>query len=281
MHADGSSRQGFVVGGAYRLEHEIGRGGMASVHAARHLTTSELVAVKLLETHDGDDPMARRRFTREAANAMRIVHPLAVRTLAVGEGDSYAWMAMEYVHGRTLHAVVESDGCCEPSTVVAYVQQAADVLDHVHRLGIVHRDVKPGNIMITDRDPLACVRLLDFGLARELGNTAHDITIQGTAAGTPGFMAPEQRAGLQPDRRADVFSLAAVAAFLLAGRMPVASWALPLRPEMFGRRRRWSDAVDRVLSDALTADPVARTGSAGAFATAFARAVQSNLTGPP
>ncbi len=251
---------------------------MASVHAARHLSTGEIVAVKLLGTHADDDPVARRRFTREGANAMRIVHPFAVRTLAVGEGDTYAWIAMEYVRGRTLHSIVEAGGCCSPATVVGYVQQIAEVLDHVHGLGIVHRDVKPSNIMVTGETQKSCVRLLDFGLARELGNSAHNITMQGKAAGTPGFMAPEQRSGLQPDRRADVFSLAAVAAFLLAGRMPVASWALPLRPEMFGRRRRWSEAVDGALSAALAADPAARTASAGGFATAFRHAVATHFS---
>jgi serine/threonine-protein kinase len=246
---------------------------MATVYRALSLVDGRAYAVKVLEPRGEDDQLARRRFTREATNAMRIAHPYAVRTLSVGEGQQFAWLVMEYVEGETLQSFVEANGCCEPATIVAWVRQLASVLDHVHALGIVHRDVKPANVMLQAAEGARRVRLLDFGLARDFGLDSQAITMQGTASGTPGFIAPEQRSGLAPDHRADVFSLAAVAAYLLAGRLPVAAWALPLRPEMFGRRRRWSEAVDLALSEGLAVDPTHRPASAGAFARRLGEAL--------
>jgi serine/threonine-protein kinase len=255
--------RGTLIAGQYRLEEVIGRGGMGIVHSAVGTHDGQRYAVKLLRGADGADAMARRRFAREASNALRINHPNAVRTFAVGEQDDFAWMVMELIEGRSLNQVLEREGRCEPDMVVAWIRELADVLDFVHALGIIHRDVKPGNVMVTGAGIGARIRLLDFGLSRDLDNAAHVITRDGRAAGTPGFMAPEQRLGLPPDCRADVFSLAAVAA-----------WALPLATPMFGKRRRWPAAVDAVLSAALTRDPVARTPTAGAFAASLAVAAR-------
>jgi serine/threonine protein kinase len=267
------SDYGLLVGGRFLLGEIIGRGGMGVIHAAQGQHDGRRYAVKLLRAADGIDSMARRRFTREASNALRITHPNAVRTFAVGEQPDYAWMAMEFVDGRSLHQWVESEGRCEPALASAWIQQLADVLSHVHGIGIVHRDVKPSNVMVSGSGLEARLRLLDFGLARDVDNAAHVITRDGRAAGTPGFMAPEQRLGLPADSRADVFSLAALAAFILAGRMPVAAWAKPLETRMFGRRRRWPDPVDAVLSRALWPDPRQRTGNVQEFATEFARVI--------
>jgi serine/threonine protein kinase len=274
QRAPATDRLNLVLGGTYRLDEVLGEGGMATVYRASNLADGRPYAVKVLEPRGSDDALARRRFTREAINAMRIAHPHAVRTLSVGEGQAFAWLVMEYVAGVTLQAHVERSGCCDPATVAAWITQLASVLDHVHTLGIVHRDVKPANVMLVANTEAPSLRLLDFGLARDFALDSQAITMQGTAAGTPGFIAPEQRAGLAPDHRADVFSLAAVAAYLLAGRLPVAAWALPLRPEMFGRRRRWSDPIDTVLAHGLAIDPAHRPASAGAFAVAFSAAVQ-------
>ena len=128
--------------------------------------------------------------------------------------------------------------------------------------------------MVSGSGASAHLRLLDFGLARDVENAAHEITRDGRAAGTPGFMAPEQRLGLPADARADVFSLAALAAFILAARMPVAAWAKPLATRMFGRRRRWPESVDAVLSGALAPDPRQRTAGVTTFAADFEEAVK-------
>ena len=261
---------GMLVGGRYLLGDVIGRGGMGVIHVASGQHDGNTYAVKLLRAADGADSMARRRFAREASNALRISHPNAVRTFAVGEQADYAWMAMEFVNGCSLHRWIEQNGRCEPHTAAVWIAQLADVLAHVHLLGIVHRDEKPSNVMISGAE----LRLLDFGLARDMDNAAHVITRDGRAAGTPGFMAPEQRLGLPPSARADVFSLAALAAFLLAGRMPVAAWAKPLETRMFGRRRRWPDVVDEILTRALAPDPMTRTATTVEFSDAFAQAVK-------
>jgi len=264
---------GYVLDSRYRLDEQIGAGGMGTIYRATCLDDGSTCAVKVLGAADGIDSDARRRFTREASNALRIRHPHAVRTFAVGERSDMAWMAMELLPGRTLNELITQEGRSDPKVAAAWIQQLAGVLDAVHAMGIVHRDVKPANVMLTGRGVDAHLRLLDFGLARDVGNVAHAITRDGKAAGTPGFMAPEQRYGGPPDGRADVFSLAALAAYLLVGRMPVASWALPLTTRMFGRIRRWPDEVDLVLTAALDPDPALRTRTAGDFADAFSTAV--------
>ncbi len=201
--------------GRYSLVAELGRGGMGVVYLAREVKLDRLVALKLLPPSLASRPEARERFLREARVAARLTHPNIVPIFAADESGAFVYFAMAYVRGETLSARVARTGALPAADVARIVREVAWALAYAHAQGIVHRDVKPDNILLeegTDR-----VLVADFGIARSAESTVSD---PGRLAGTPAFMSPEQAAGDRLDGRSDLYSLGLVAHFALTGDLP-------------------------------------------------------------
>jgi eukaryotic-like serine/threonine-protein kinase len=202
------------LAGRYRLERELGRGGMAVVHLAHDTVLDRRVAVKLLSEGSRGDPDLRARFLREGRLAAALAHQNVVRVFDTGDDGEQPYLVMEYVEGRSL-AEVRRQGALDPEAVVSLGRQACAGLAHAHQAGIVHRDVKPQNLLLQDDGVL---KVADFGIAR--GSSGATITVAGTLLGTVGYMAPELVAGASATVASDLYALGAVLYELLAGRPP-------------------------------------------------------------
>lgn len=200
--------------GRYQALEELGSGAMGVVYLCVDPRLARPVAVKVLKESDFMTPAEREqyhaRFRREAEAAGGLHHPGIVQVFDIGP----SYMVMEYLEGRSLSKALRAGVTLRVPAIVGLVQQVADAVDHAHRHGIVHRDVKPANIMLADG---GAVKVLDFGVARL---EASNLTAIGTVVGSVRYMAPEQMMGHPVDGRADVFSLAAVAYELLTGHSP-------------------------------------------------------------
>ncbi len=261
-----------VFGDRFRVDALLARGGMGVVYYGTDLQEQRRCAVKVLPRKPEADDVAHRRFAREAAHAGQIRHAHVVEVFAAGTEAELGWLAMELVEGPTLLQLVEKTGPLDARVAARFVQPLAEALGAAHALGIVHRDLKPSNVVIEQRDAHERLVLLDFGISRTVNLASSIITSVGTVMGTPAFMAPEQREGHEPDVRTDVFALAVLSAWMLAGRIPVSAWGSALTTEMFGSVRPWSPAMEHVLRSALEPEPLQRTSSAAAFAEAFIEA---------
>src|SRR6185436_4641235 len=189
--------------GQYRLETKIGQGGMGVVYKAWDTRLDRRVALKVLRPEQLNDPDRRQRLFREARAASGLIHPNIVTVHDIGSDRNIDFIAMEHVEGRRLDQIIPATGL-PARQVLAYATQIAGALAGAHAAGFVHRDLKPGNIIIT-REGL--VKLLDFGLARKfrLGDSGGTLTLDGEIAGTPAYMSPEQIRGEPIDHRSDVF----------------------------------------------------------------------------
>jgi serine/threonine-protein kinase len=209
--------------GQYRLGRRLGGGGMGEVFAAEHRLLKRPCAVKLIRPDRAADDTFVRRFEREAAAAARLTHPAAVQVYDYGRADDGTfYYVMEYLPGRTLDELVRVAGPLPPARAVLLLRQVCGALAEAHSLGLVHRDVKPGNVMVCDLGGRAdAAKLLDFGLVVATDDADTRLTAAGGLLGTPAFMSPEQARGaadLTP--ASDLYSLGATAYFLLAGRPP-------------------------------------------------------------
>ena len=202
-----------LAAGRYRIERELGHGGMATVYLAHDEKLERPVAVKLLAEHLADDEEFRARFVREARLAGRLSHPNIVGVYDAGEVEGRPFIAMEYVSGSSL----ADAGRLPAERVVELGVQACAGLQHAHDAGLVHRDVKPANLLVGDDGVL---KIADFGIARAAESTRH--TQAGTLLGTAAYVAPEQIAGEDAAPAADIYSLGAVLYELLTGRPPYA-----------------------------------------------------------
>lgn len=208
-----TSRSGTRVG-PYEIEEELGRGGMGVVYRARDVRLDRSVVLKFLSPELSTDEIAKERFVQEARAASSLDHPHICTVHEIGETEEgQVYIVMSYYEGRTLEERIV-DGPADPGQVVDWARQMVRGLSAAHRSGIVHRDVKPGNLMLTD-DGL--IKILDFGLAKSVGQ---DLTRSGSTLGTVTYMSPEQARGEAVDRRTDYWSLGAVLYELLAGRPP-------------------------------------------------------------
>jgi serine/threonine-protein kinase len=185
--------------GRYQVLNRIARGGMGTLYLAWDPKLDRHVAIKVL-TDDNDD--LRERFSREARSAARLHHPNIVTIFDVGEYDGQPFIAMEYIQGETLATLIKERAPLPTVRRLEIIEQLADGLAFAHRIGIIHRDVKPANIMIT-RD--GAVKILDFGIAR-IGSSS-SMTMTGMLIGTLSYMSPEQGAGRPADNRSDVFAV--------------------------------------------------------------------------
>ena len=205
--------------GPYRVESRIGSGAMGAVYGARDPQTGRMLAVKTLAlSRDADSAAfdeARLRFEREAQAAQRLTHPDIVAILDSNEEQGLAWIAMEYLPGRDLTHYTAPGGLLPVTRVLRIAARVADALAYAHSRGVVHRDVKPANVMVDlDTDS---VKVTDFGIARIVDTSR---TRTGMVLGTPSFMSPEQMVGLRVDGRSDLYSLGVMLFQLLCGRLP-------------------------------------------------------------
>ena len=222
---------GMVLRGKYEILDKIGAGGMASVYRARHLAFDEVCAIKVVAARLADDEDFLRRFRNEAVVARRFQHPHAVRVddLDTTE-DGRPFIVMEYVEGPNLREVVRREGALGLRRALTIARQVASALSAAHQLGIVHRDIKPDNILLSGTGPAEAAKVLDFGIAKVkegfFGGGDHVATRTGAVVGTPQYISPEQalgRRGDELDGRADLYSLGVVLYEMVTGRLPFES----------------------------------------------------------
>ena len=205
-----------LLAGRYVLERLLGRGGMAMVYAGRDRRLDRQVAVKVVPVAV-TEPVGRARFVREARSAAGLCHPNAVAVFDAGEADGYLYIVMELVEGRSLANVLAEAEPLEPSQATAIAASVLAALGQAHAAGIVHRDVKPSNIMVSYG---GTVKLLDFGIARRLDDLAGEVTAAGEIVGTPTYLAPEQIEGRPTSPATDVYAVGVVLFEMLAGVAP-------------------------------------------------------------
>jgi serine/threonine protein kinase len=262
----------------YLLEKLVGVGGMAAVFRARDERLGRVVALKLL----AGDEVVQKRFTREARAIAAVDHPHIIPVYEAGEAGGVLFIAMRFVAGDDLRTLVSREGGLRPRRAAAFISPVASALDAAHAAGLVHRDVKPAN-MLVDVGPgrPEHVYLSDFGVARGM-LTSSGLTRAGQFLGTPDYAAPEQINGEPVDGRADQYALGCVAYTLLSGSVPFrrdvpmavlyAHLSAP-PPRLTAVRPDLPGAVDRVLARALAKAPDERYGSCGAFADALREAL--------
>ena len=253
----------------------VARGGMAEVWEGHDEILSRPVAVKVLQAHLASDGVFLERFRREAVTAARLAHPCVVSTYDTGVDDGTAYIVMELVRGETLRRLLTDNGPLDAQLAVTIAKQIADALAEAHRAGLVHRDVKPANVLLVD-DPWGGVRVkvTDFGIAKASEGLGTDLTRTGTVLGTPKYLSPEQIRGLEPDARADLYSLGVVLFEMLAGEPPysastdMATAFAHLNdriPTLSSLAPGVPPALERLVNDLLAKNPDERVPSATAL----------------
>ena len=205
-----------TLGGRYRIERELGRGGMAKVFLGTDTVLGRTVAVKVLAPQYADDDSFVQRFRREAQAAASITHPNIVSVFDTGSDDGVHFIVMEYVEGRTLAEILAGGGRILPDRAIDIAIDVDRALEAAHARGVIHRDIKPGNIML---DPRGSVKVTDFGIAR-VTTTADTVAQTAAIMGTAAYLSPEQAQGLPNDGRSDIYSLGCVLFEMVTGRPP-------------------------------------------------------------
>src|SRR6184192_2379776 len=211
------------IAGRYRLEGRLGFGGMSTVHLALDVRLERAVAVKLIAEHLAEDPTFVSRFKREAQAAARLVHPNIVQVFDSGQDEltGQYFIVMEYIEGSSCAEILRDDGWVEVEEAISIIAQACEGLHYAHRHGVVHRDVKPGNLL---RAREGQVKLADFGIAKATEQSS--ITQVGSVLGTAAYLAPEQARGEEAGASADLYALGVVTYQLISGRLPYEAGSL-------------------------------------------------------
>ncbi|HEX5954820.1 MAG TPA: serine/threonine protein kinase [Solirubrobacterales bacterium] len=280
-----------VIFAGYRIERVLGRGGMGVVYLATELGLERRVALKVIRNDIADDERFRERFRSESRTAASIEDPRVVTVYAAGERDGLAYVAMRYVSGVDLQRLTAARGPLSPERAAAVIEQVGEGLDAVHAAGLVHRDVKPANVIVAEdepdrEDPKAF--LTDFGLARTVASTS-GLTATGEVIGTVDYMAPEQIQAERVDARADVYALGGVLFFAITGAVPFSAgessakmWAhLNEPPPSASSRGSGRGVLDPVIRRAMAKDPGRRYPSAGDLGRAAVAAVQGEAVTQP
>lgn len=259
--------------GGFMIESVAGRGGMGVVYRARQRQPQRRVALKVIAPELADDPAFRARFEREWTIAAQIEHPNVIPVYAAGEERGILFIAMRFVDGTDLRSVIARDGRLEPNRAVPIVDQVAQALDAAHSSGLVHRDVKPANILIATTGGRHHVYLTDFGLTRPAdASTGLTVTGAGALVGTIDYIAPEQARGEPVDARTDVYALGCVLFQALTGTLPfpadndlakLFAHATQDAPTLRERAPEVPAAFEAVVARAMAKDPADRYPSAG------------------
>jgi len=260
---------GTLFAGRYRLIEEIGRGGMGKVLKALDTKVRAKVALKVVRSDIRERPKMIERFRNELKLARQITHKNVCRMYDLGEEEGTVFISMEYVSGESLDKIIHMTGPLPPETVFNYCRQAAEGLAEAHKLGVVHRDLKPHNIMI---DEAGTVKIMDFGIA--LSIETKGLTKDGALIGTPEYMSPEQAQGKNVDNRSDMYSLGIVMYEMLTGKVPFTGdtpFAIALRqkdeapvPPM-ALDDRILESLNNIILKCLEKDPAKRYQSAEEF----------------
>ena len=266
-----------VLSGRYEIGERLGSGGMSNVHRATDRILERTVAVKILAEHLSDDERFVARFRREALAVAKLIHPNIVQVYDTGVDEGRHYIVMEYVEGRSGAQILQSQGSLDAETAAEIGIQACAGLDYAHRRGIIHRDVKPGNLMIVG-GPVGggahlAVKLTDFGIARAIEQTR--ITQVGSVVGTAAYLSPEQVRGEEATPATDVYALGVVLYQFLTGRLPYEGSTLaelavrqqnerPLPPSAYNDEV--PEPIGLAVLRALEGDPSRRYASADELA---------------
>jgi serine/threonine-protein kinase len=266
-----------VLGGRYELKRKLGSGGMATVYEAHDGLLDRAVAVKLLRSDALSEGVARQRFAAEARAAASLTHPYAVAVYDVSSADEQPFIVMELVRGRTLEDVLADNGELGEAQAVSVGSQVLAALHAAHLRGLVHRDVKPANILLPDGvvpsspDRLPGAKLADFGIAKAIEDTAAGLTRVGQVIGTPRYLSPEQVSGQRATPKSDLYATAVVLYEMLAGRAPferdsALGLAMAHRddepPPLVDHRSDVNPGLAAVVHRALSKDPAQRPADA-------------------
>ena len=273
------------IGGRYRLDRRLGAGGMSTVFLAIDTVLERQVAVKLLAEHLADDEVFVQRFRHEALAAARLQHPNIVQVFDSGaDAASHRhYIVMEYVDGPSCSDLLREHGQLGVEDTVRIVVEACHGLDYAHRAGVIHRDVKPGNLLISNET--GAVKLADFGIAKAAEQTR--VTQVGSVLGTAAYLSPEQAQGKEAGRASDIYSLGVCAYQLLTGRLPyeyssLTELAMKQQNEGFESARRLRPEipaeVDRAIALCLSKSPEARYPSALDLAEALEAGQHGDVT---
>ncbi|MFF5104719.1 protein kinase [Streptomyces sp. NPDC000134] len=278
-----------LAGGRYRLRDLLGEGGMASVHLAHDSVLDRQVAIKTLHTELGREQAFRERFRREAQAVARLTHTNIVSVFDTGEdevdGMTTPYIVMEYIDGRPLGSVLDEDvrqyGAMPADKALKITVDVLAALEISHEMGLVHRDIKPGNVMMTKR---GVIKVMDFGIARAMQSGVTSMTQTGMVVGTPQYLSPEQALGRGVDARSDLYSVGIMLFQLVTGRLPFdADSPLAIAyahvqeepPAPSSINRSLPPAVDALLARALKKNPNERFPSAVAMRDECLRVAQS------
>jgi serine/threonine-protein kinase len=274
---------GSILAEKYRIEEHLGAGGMCNVYRARHVLIGKQVAIKTLKSELAADPKIAERFKQEALAASRVRHPNAIDVTDYGVGkDNVPFIVMELVNGSTLGQAIRGEGPFTIERAADVLRQVCGALEVAHQVGVIHRDIKPDNILISEHEGRDWVEVTDFGVAKiqEDVNRRAPITGANFIIGTPRYMSPEQCEGHPVDARSDIYSLAVVVYEMLAGDVPfegnstrllIAHSTEPPAP-LRDKRPDISPEVEAVVMRALEKDPSLRPQSASDFYMEFASA---------
>ncbi|MEX2195121.1 MAG: protein kinase [Thermoleophilaceae bacterium] len=273
------------ISGRYRIDSRLGAGGMSTVFLAMDTVLERQVAVKLLAEHLAEDEAFVARFRREALAAARLQHPNVVQVFDSGEDAESGrhFIVMEYVEGPSCAVLLREHRQLEVQQAARIVRDACHGLEYAHRAGVIHRDVKPGNLLVVEES--GATKLADFGIAKAAEQTR--ITQVGSVLGTAAYLSPEQAHGEEAGPVSDIYSLGVCAYQFLTGQLPHEYGSLTelalkqqqdrvepiasIRPEV-------PDELDRAIRVALESDPASRYGNAVAFAEAVAAGARGELT---
>ena len=208
---------GKVISGRYKIESLIGSGGMANVYKAYDNTLNRVVALKVLKEEHREDLEFVRRFEREARAVLSLSHENIVRSYDVGEDGDISYIVLEYVEGSTIKEMIKSDGPMAPKVAVNLTCQVLDALAHAHQKGIIHRDIKPQNVIVT---PRGRAKLTDFGIARDVAATTRTFAGSNTVMGSVHYISPEQARGEDVTEASDIYSCAIMLYEMLTGQVP-------------------------------------------------------------